>query len=291
MNRLKFTTVLLVSLQFCFGQQMTIHFMGKIYNDKNAVIGGANVQVVQDAFLTSNTQTDVDGNYNLYLPLNREFDVTIVKEGYVQKKFFVSTKGIKESTEMTKFPTYVADVVLFTRYDGIDYSLFDQPINKYQYNAKNNNIDYDEPYLKEMKEAMKEIKKAEREAIKLIREKQAADRKLLAASKVGYIPQNTPALPNSIAQYKPSEQKFSVANTSNTNRKIDSRTLALLAKYKQGVTEEIIEGNGVYIIQRILVIENDVWMYQKKIFNWGGVACFRDQSSITEGVFEQETKK
>jgi hypothetical protein len=39
---------------------------------------------------------DVDGNYNLYLPLNRELDITITKEGYVQKKYFVSTKWIKE---------------------------------------------------------------------------------------------------------------------------------------------------------------------------------------------------
>ena len=60
---------------------------------------------------------------------------------------------------MVKFPNFVADVVLFNRYDGIDYSLFDQPINKYHYNPKNNNIDFDEAYLKEMNAAMKEIKK------------------------------------------------------------------------------------------------------------------------------------
>lgn len=296
MNRLIFLIISFFGLQFCLGQQITIHFKGKIFNDKNAVINGANIQVVQDAFLSSSTQTDVDGNYDLFLPLNREFDITVSKEGYVQKKYFVSTKGIKEGAEAAKLPNYVADMVLFTRYEGVDYSIFDQPINKYAYNPNNNNIDYDEAYLKEMKEAMKEVKKAEREAIKLANEKKAADKKLLASSKVGYIPQRNPNSGNSIAQ-DPIVQTSSIEkseieiNTTVKKEITDSRVIALLAKYKPGVTEEIIEGKGVYIIQRILVKDNEVWIYQKKVFNWGGVSCFRDKNSITEGIFEQETKK
>jgi hypothetical protein len=70
-----------------------------VYNDKNGSIGGANIQVLQDAFLPSSMLADVDGNYNLYLPLNRELDITITKEGYVQKKYFVSTKWIKEDQQ------------------------------------------------------------------------------------------------------------------------------------------------------------------------------------------------
>jgi len=50
-----------------------------VYNDKNVSIRGANIQVLQDAFLPSSMLADVDGNYNLYLPLNREFDIIITK--------------------------------------------------------------------------------------------------------------------------------------------------------------------------------------------------------------------
>lgn len=290
MIRLKITSVLLLCLQICFGQEVTIHFKGKVYNDKNGSIGGANIQVLQDAFLPSSMQADVDGNYNLYLPLNREFDITITKEGYVQKKYFVSTKGIKEDQQMEKLPDYVADVVLFTRYDGIDYSLFDQPINKYHYNPKNNNIDYDDAYLKEMKAAMKEIKKEEREAIKLAHAKLVAERKLLASSKVGYIPQPGIAASNPMATKNIQNNAVAEMNAVVKKEVTDARVIALLAKYKLGVTEEIIEGKDVYIVQRVLVTESDVWIYQKKIFNWGGVACFRDSTSITEGIFEQETR-
>ncbi|MBA2612255.1 MAG: carboxypeptidase regulatory-like domain-containing protein [Bacteroidetes bacterium] len=287
MNRLKLIAFLFLSLHYCYSQQITIHFKGKIFTEKNSAIGGANIHVVQDEFLSSSTQADVDGNYNLYLPLNREFDITVSKEGYVQKKYFVSTKGIKENQVMPKFPDYVADVVLFTRYEGVDYSLFDQPINKYSYNPKNNNIDYDEAYLKDMKAAMKEVQKAEQEVIKAAREKELADKKLAKQSKVGYIPQRKPAIASTSVQN--SDKTIVISNTVVNKKALTPNVLALLAKYQPGVTEEIIQGKNVYIIQRILVKEEEVWIYQKKIFNWGGVACFRDNESITEGIFDQET--
>ncbi len=65
---------------------------------------------------------------------------------------------------------------------------------------------------------------------------------------------------------------------------------AMLAKYPQGLTEEIITGNGVVIVKRVLIKDGDAWVYQKKIFNWGGVTCFRDDATITESIFENETK-
>jgi hypothetical protein len=72
--------------------------------------------------------------------------------------------------------------------------------------------------------------------------------------------------------------------------KRSERAKLLLTKYPQGITEEIINGNGVVIVKRILIKDNDVWVYQKKIFNWGGVTCFRDDATITEGIFDFETK-
>ena len=64
----------------------------------------------------------------------------------------------------------------------------------------------------------------------------------------------------------------------------------MLAKYPPGVTEEVIEGNGVTIIQRVVVKGNDVWVFQKKIFSWGGIAYFRDGTAIIELTYENETK-
>ncbi|MBS1638338.1 MAG: hypothetical protein JST26_20660, partial [Bacteroidetes bacterium] len=72
--------------------------------------------------------------------------------------------------------------------------------------------------------------------------------------------------------------------------KVDERLKNLLAKYPPGVTEETINGSGVVIIQRVVVKDTMAWVYQKKIFSWGGVSYFRDSTPITESTFEQETK-
>ena len=70
----------------------------------------------------------------------------------------------------------------------------------------------------------------------------------------------------------------------------DARMKELLAKYPPGVHESTISGTGVVIIQRVVAKETIVYIYQKKIFNWGGVSYFRDGTAITESTFEQETK-
>lgn len=270
-----------------------VHFRGTVSNDKNVALQGAFVQVNRDASLYNVMSANADGQYALDLPIDGEYDVIISKPGYVTKRYVVSTMGVPVD-KLDKLPIYVADVVLFNYYEGIDYALFDEPMNKYRYNSVNNNMDYDEAYLKKMKEGMKEIKKAEKELLKSLHEKEEADKKALAQSKVGYIPQRKPSIVKTTTtnQVPSQDNTLTVSNTSVVKKSTaDSRTLALLAAYKPGITEEIIEGKNVQIIQRVVVKDEEVWIYQKKIFNWGGTACFRDKTPITDGIFEQETSQ
>jgi len=75
-----------------------------------------------------------------------------------------------------------------------------------------------------------------------------------------------------------------------TAENIDAKQKTLLSKYPPGVTEEIISGPGVVIIQRVVVKETKAYLYQKKIFSWGGITFLRDGIVVTESIFEQETK-
>ncbi len=80
--------------------------------------------------------------------------------------------------------------------------------------------------------------------------------------------------------------KSDVATASN----VDARQKELMAKYPLGVTEETLTGPGVVVLQRVVVTETNAYVYQKKMFSWGGTAFFRDSKPITELIFEQETK-
>ena len=71
----------------------------------------------------------------------------------------------------------------------------------------------------------------------------------------------------------------------------NERVKELLSKYKPGVTEEVIPSNSVVIYKRIVVKDKMAWVYEKKVFSWGGVSYFRDGSPIAMSVYEEETKR
>jgi hypothetical protein len=301
-------------------QPIQVHFEGTVYDESNAVIKGALVLITRGPSVFNSLKADENGNYNIYLPLNGEYDITVSKPGYVQKKYFVSTMNIPAEKSQLAFAANVADVVLFTWYEGLDYGLFDRPMNLYSYHPEKDNIHYDEDYLKEMKVAVKEFKKMERELLRQAREKakekeeQLANGKLKAEkaladkikeeAKLAYERSLTERLsagkkaPESktageTAHLRPgqADKTAAVSAAAMSKSHPDSRIAALLVAYKPGITEETFQGQGVYIIQRVLVRDEMVWIYCKKIFSWGGVACFRDKEPITETTFEAETKK
>ncbi len=339
MFRLLFLAIIFITRLTCWSQSILVHFEGSIYDEKDNTVKGALVQITQDGQAFNVLKSDENGAYNIYLPLNGEFNVTVTKPGFAQKKYTVSTKGIPQEKSQIQFATNVADVVLYTKYENVDYSLFDNPMNKYYYNESKDNIIYDEDYLKAMKLAMKNFKNAQREAGKLADEKAIEEQRIAAnlayektkadkiindkkrqedkiaaeeKAKSDKILSEKLALEKTMADKLAKEKALNLSKTEalgsvSIDEKPDKtvvsistvikknaaspKMMELLSKYKPGVTEEVFEGNGVYVIQRVLVKDDMVWVYQKKIFNWGGVACFRDREPITEGIFESETKK
>jgi hypothetical protein len=336
MFRLFFIGVFCLCRQNYWSQESAIHFEGTIYDEKNAVISGAQVQITKGGTPFNTIKSDENGNYNVYLPMNGEFNITVTKKGYAQKKYEVNTREIPKERSQIQFATNVADLVLFTKYDNVDYSLFEKPMNKYHYNPSNDNIIYDEAYLKEMKLAMKNFKNAQQEATLAAEEKAAGDKRIAEnlayeKAKADKAREKSKANENlaldkvkgdeKAANDKKEKEAFTAKKTmelsARTTKKnnaepilielkpdktavsmgvikkevVSQKTAELLAKYRSGVTEEIFQGNGVYVIQRVLVKNDMVWVYQKRVFNWGGVSCYRDKQAITEGIFEMETRK
>ncbi len=308
-----FTAVLLFVACINFSQNITVDFEGQVSND-NVILSESIVQVLQNGKLLTSFKTDQYGNYNVYLPLDGDYIISISKNDYVQKYFSVSTKGIPADQAGTKFPTIRADIDLFKYHEGVDYSLFDEPINKFYYNDRKGNFEYDKDLLKEKREAMKKIKQAEKKAILLALQKNEAKQKELAKNsskkeEAAKLAEEKKALDDKLAKqslmmklieeekplFQSSQEKNEIklnivaANNDASKKIIDKKINDLVTKYKQGVTEEKQETTNVVIIKRVVVRDQEAWVYEKKIFNWGGVAYFRDKQRITASTFNLET--
>lgn len=307
----------MVVLLFCFtvnfSQDVTVDFEGRVSND-NMTLSESIVQVLQDGKLLTSFKTDQNGSYNVYLPLGSDYLISISKNDYVQKYFSVSTKGIPQDQAGVKLPAIRADVDLFKYYEGVDYSMFDEPISKFYYSSKKGNFDYDKDYLKAKKEEMKKVKLAEKKAIQLALQKNAAKQKELEKTPekkeaVAKLNEEKKVLDEKLAKQslmlklieeeeKPilkAKEKNEVelnivaANNDASTKVIDKKVNDLIAKHKQTVSEEQQTGQGVIVIRRVVVREENTWVYEKKIFDWGGVSYFRDKQRITASTFNQET--
>ncbi len=305
--------ILLLCFNANYSQDVTVDFEGRVSND-NMTLSESIVQVLQDGKLLTSFKTDQNGSYNVYLPLGSDYLISISKNNYVQKYFSVSTKGIPQDQAGVKLPAIKADVDLFKYYDGVDYSMFDEPISKFFYSSKKGNFDYDKEYLKAKKEEMKKVKLAEKKAIQLALQKNAAKQKELEKSPekkedVAKLNEEKKVLDDKLAKQslmlklieeeeKPilkTKEKNEVelnivaANNDASAKVIDKKVNDLLAKHKQTVSEEQQKGQGVIVIRRVVVREENTWVYEKKIFDWGGVSYFRDKQRITASTFNQET--
>ncbi|MES2680259.1 MAG: carboxypeptidase-like regulatory domain-containing protein [Bacteroidota bacterium] len=170
-TRLLFFVLLILKSIYSFSQDVPVKFQGDV-SDERGALPSAQVQISRGGRVESTILTDVMGKYNFALPLGGDFLVTVTKDGYVTKKFTVSTTGVPPEKATIKFPIIQASLSLFKKMEGVDYSALNEPLNKYKYNPLLDNFEYDAGYLEQMITKLGTIKEAEQEVIKKEREKE-----------------------------------------------------------------------------------------------------------------------
>src|SRR5688500_17900455 len=109
LKRIVFTMSLLFCSTVNLAQPITVDFEGQVsHND--SILSEVIVQVLQNGNLLTSFKTNQTGSYNIYLPLGSDYLISISKNGYVQKYFSVSTKGVPAEQARIKFPAIRADV-------------------------------------------------------------------------------------------------------------------------------------------------------------------------------------
>jgi hypothetical protein len=178
---MRFKSIILSFLFFLIlnfhAQSVPLRFQGNVSDERNA-LSGVTLQVAKGGRVINNILTDAGGRYSFELPMGADYMVTVSKEGYVSKKFSVSTIGIPAEMSGLRFPSVEASLSLFKKMESIDYSLLAQPINKFYFDIEREDFVFDENHLKQMKKGIDLIK--EQEKALLAKEKEREERYLAA---------------------------------------------------------------------------------------------------------------
>jgi len=157
-----------------------IPIQGKIEDDNDAPIPGATIQVYAGSKVVTTVTTGGDGKYTFQVPANADYMVSISAPGTITKKFMVQARGIPPERTQEAFNTIEASVGLWKKVDGVDYSMLNQPANKYYYNPAKTNFEYDKAYLASMLDVIAQIREKEKE---LEKKNKDADKNYQAAIK------------------------------------------------------------------------------------------------------------
>ena len=130
-------------------QELSIKIKGKITDDLSAIVD-ANIIITQNSKLLNKLLTDATGHFSFSVPFGVDYLITVSKDEFVSKKFDINTNGIPPEKSSSNFKVIQADITLFKRMKGVDYSILDQPIIKYSYNAEDEVFDFDEKLLQDM---------------------------------------------------------------------------------------------------------------------------------------------
>jgi outer membrane receptor protein involved in Fe transport len=97
------------SLFFCAFTQAQTSISGKVVDDNNQPIPGANIKIVGESVGTS---SDFDGNFALNTSTNPPFEVEISSIGFAAKKFSITQKNQKITAVLAEEQTMLNEIVI-----------------------------------------------------------------------------------------------------------------------------------------------------------------------------------
>ena len=89
------------------------------------------------------------------------------------------------------------------------------------------------------------------------------------------------------AKQKITETEKLIGSVTNTPEKEISEKEKLYGNYPEGVTNETFNKGNCYTVRSVVKKGNNIVVYEKRHYNWGGTFFFRDGSEISGSAYEQ----
>jgi len=171
------TVVFLVFCSFSISAQEKYSVTGKV-KIENGSIDNTFLTIYKNANKLESKSIPSNGKFNYEMDFGHDYMFEFSKEGFVTKKVSISTFVPEDVLSRdSQFPPFKFAIDLFPAYEGLDLSIFDQPMAMIMYDKELDNFEYDTEYDAQIREAIEKAKEearrraAELEAQRLAKEK------------------------------------------------------------------------------------------------------------------------
>lgn len=147
------TSFLISSLSY--SQDFTL-IMEMVITDDGKVMSGANVNVFRDGQFVEKVTSDSKGRVDVALKPGGNYEIAIGGNFYIKKKLEVNTNNVP-AEDLNGEVYFPAEVDIFKKIDGMDYSILEKPIGKIKYNPEIAAFDVDMEYTKSMKSKLQQL--------------------------------------------------------------------------------------------------------------------------------------
>ena len=136
--------------------------------DNKKRLEGAVVTIKRNGAVWKTITVGKDGKIDAQLPPQAIYLIEIAKPGYVTKRIGVNTKNIPAEDAKYGFDVPF-DVSIFKKVEGLDVSVLNQPIAKFEFNPESGYLEIDGAYTKSI---LKELDKLKKELAELNKNKE-----------------------------------------------------------------------------------------------------------------------
>lgn len=133
--------------------QDDLYIHGYVVEKNSTKILGAVVSIQRDGVDFETVYSDSTGYFEMMLDLGYLYDIKISKSTYVYKILQFETRNIIPE-DMDGGFEYPLEIMLFQPLEGMDLSVFDEPIGKARYVYESNSIEFDHAYTANRKQVI-----------------------------------------------------------------------------------------------------------------------------------------
>lgn len=136
---------------------------GLVKEEGGGRLTGAKVALYRDGVQVETQTSERNGRFEFFLDFDHEFTIRVSKAGFVEKIIYVNTHGVPIDEQAFGYEWPIT-VELFTRIDGVDYSVLEKPIGKIYYEGKVQNFVGDNAYMRQIEDELKRLENEQKAA-------------------------------------------------------------------------------------------------------------------------------